>query len=99
MFLLGLRNVLAVGSSLGFAGEGIVVCREHFFNEVVYLRFHLPDTTPTGKVRQQANISTSIRDFCFSVQLPPQAFGSGRNACRTNGYLFLLVVKILFGMN
>ena len=35
MFLLGLRDVLAVGSPFGFAGKRIVVRREHLFNEVV----------------------------------------------------------------
>ena len=52
MFLLGLREVLAVASPLGFAGKCIVVRREHLFNEIVHLRFHLSDASPVGKVGQ-----------------------------------------------
>src|SRR5216683_4711400 len=99
MFLLGLRDVLAVGSAFGFASERVVMRREHLFNEVVDLRFHLWDTSSVGKVAQQTNVPTPIRDFCFPVQLPPQAFCSGRNGCSTNGYLFLFVIMILLRVN
>src|SRR5258705_6996951 len=43
MFLLGLCDVLTVGSPLRFAGKRIVMRREHLFNEIVHLRFHLSD--------------------------------------------------------
>src|SRR6266568_6700735 len=86
MFLLGLRNVLAVGSPLGFAGKCVVVRREYLFNEIVYLRFHLSDTSPIGKVRQKADVPTPIRDFCFPIQLSPKAFCSGWNGRSPNGY-------------
>src|SRR5260370_17244656 len=98
MVLLGLRNVLAVSSPLGFAGQRVVVRYEHLFNELVHLRFHLSDASPVGKVRQQANVPTSVGHLCFPIQLPPQTFGSGRNGCSANSYLFLLVVIISFGI-
>src|SRR5690242_20829204 len=99
MFLFGLLDVLTVGSPLRFAGKRVVVCRKHLLNEVVHLRFHLADTSPVSKVGQQANVSTAVGNFCFPVHLPLQAFSSGRNGCSANGYLFLLVVMILLGMN
>src|SRR5260370_27132096 len=52
VFLLGLRDVLAVGSPFGFARERIVVRRKYLFDEVNDLSVHLSGTSPIGKVRK-----------------------------------------------
>src|SRR5258708_26586992 len=99
IFLLGLRDVLAVGSPFGFTRDRIVVRHKYLFDEVNNLSVHLSGTSPIGKVRKEANVATAIADFCLPIQMSPKPLGSGRNGCSTSCNLSLLVILILLTVN
>src|SRR5712692_9662128 len=99
IFLLGLRDVLAVGSPLGFARDRIVVGYQYLFDEGNDLGVHFSGPSSLGKVWKQADVATAVGDFCFSVQLSPKPFCPCRNRCSPRCNLFFRIVMILIWMN
>src|SRR5260370_435129 len=77
LVLLGLPDVLSVGSSFGFARARSRVPSGHLVREAGDVGVLLWGASPIGEVGKQAHAATPIRDFWIPIQMSPQPPGSG----------------------